>query len=153
MKLATGRLVNGLSCGGSDMVIKDLDLEPKIDAMMRSQNLVTYYVKDTQWVIAIVESMLLHRAGVAKISGAGVAVGGGIGRAGAWANALRTNSFSSMSNYIDILNKYSKVVDSHLLIKFRGNLKSIGFELGFGSMGAGRSLVRSGGVRKNVSWL
>ncbi|GJT99382.1 putative reverse transcriptase domain-containing protein [Tanacetum coccineum] len=35
MKLATGRLVNGLSCDGSDMVIKDLDLEPKIDAMMR----------------------------------------------------------------------------------------------------------------------
>ncbi|GJZ97074.1 reverse transcriptase domain-containing protein [Tanacetum coccineum] len=34
-KLATGRLVNGSSCNGSDMVIKDLDLEPKIDAMMR----------------------------------------------------------------------------------------------------------------------
>ncbi|GJR34473.1 hypothetical protein Tco_1210157 [Tanacetum coccineum] len=26
---------NGSSCGGSDMVIKDLDLEPNIDAMMR----------------------------------------------------------------------------------------------------------------------
>ncbi|GJR36790.1 hypothetical protein Tco_1212474 [Tanacetum coccineum] len=34
-KLATSRLVNGSSCGGSDMVIEDLDLEPKIDAMMR----------------------------------------------------------------------------------------------------------------------
>ncbi|GJY80601.1 reverse transcriptase domain-containing protein [Tanacetum coccineum] len=33
--LATGRLVNGSSCDGSDMVIKDLDLEPKIDAIMR----------------------------------------------------------------------------------------------------------------------
>nr|GEV21024.1 hypothetical protein [Tanacetum cinerariifolium] len=31
----TDRLVNGSSCGGIDMVIKDLDLEPKIDAMMR----------------------------------------------------------------------------------------------------------------------
>ncbi|GJW80697.1 hypothetical protein Tco_0144672 [Tanacetum coccineum] len=35
MKLTTGRLVNGSSCGGSDMVIKDLDMEPKVDAMMR----------------------------------------------------------------------------------------------------------------------
>ncbi|GJZ05800.1 hypothetical protein Tco_0539593 [Tanacetum coccineum] len=34
MKLAIGRLVNGSSCNGSDIVIKDLDLEPKIDAMM-----------------------------------------------------------------------------------------------------------------------
>ncbi|GJY74994.1 hypothetical protein Tco_0479425 [Tanacetum coccineum] len=34
-KITTGRLVNGSSCGGSDMVIKDLDLEPNIDAMMR----------------------------------------------------------------------------------------------------------------------
>nr|GEY80234.1 hypothetical protein [Tanacetum cinerariifolium] len=34
-KLTTGRLINGLSCGGIDMVIKDLDLEPKIDAMRR----------------------------------------------------------------------------------------------------------------------
>nr|GEY74619.1 hypothetical protein [Tanacetum cinerariifolium] len=33
--LATGQLVNGLSYDGIDMVIKDLDLEPKIDAMMR----------------------------------------------------------------------------------------------------------------------
>nr|GEZ83249.1 hypothetical protein [Tanacetum cinerariifolium] len=30
-KLTTGRLVNGLSCGGIDMVIKDLDLELKVD--------------------------------------------------------------------------------------------------------------------------
>ncbi|GJU89871.1 hypothetical protein Tco_1302294 [Tanacetum coccineum] len=35
MKLATSRLVNGSSCDESDMVIKYLDLEPKIDAMMR----------------------------------------------------------------------------------------------------------------------
>ncbi|GKA58484.1 hypothetical protein Tco_0757672 [Tanacetum coccineum] len=34
-KLSTGRLVNGSSYDGIDMVIKDLDLEPKIDAMMR----------------------------------------------------------------------------------------------------------------------
>nr|GEX34265.1 reverse transcriptase domain-containing protein [Tanacetum cinerariifolium] len=34
-QLITGRLVNGSSCGGSDMVIKDLDLELKVDAMMR----------------------------------------------------------------------------------------------------------------------
>ncbi|GKA63889.1 hypothetical protein Tco_0763495, partial [Tanacetum coccineum] len=34
-KLTTGRLVNGSSCDGIDMVIKDLDLEPKVDAMMR----------------------------------------------------------------------------------------------------------------------
>ncbi|GKD05863.1 hypothetical protein Tco_1180837 [Tanacetum coccineum] len=34
-KLTIGRLVNGLSCGEIDMVIKDLDLEPKIDAIMR----------------------------------------------------------------------------------------------------------------------
>ncbi|GJX65873.1 hypothetical protein Tco_0300216 [Tanacetum coccineum] len=27
--------VNGSSCDGIDMVIKDLDLEPKVDAMMR----------------------------------------------------------------------------------------------------------------------
>nr|GEU49764.1 retrotransposon Gag domain, retroviral aspartyl protease [Tanacetum cinerariifolium] len=33
--LTTGRLVIGSPCGGSDMVIKDLDLEPKVDAMMR----------------------------------------------------------------------------------------------------------------------
>nr|GFB79383.1 hypothetical protein [Tanacetum cinerariifolium] len=33
--LITGRLVNGSSCGGSDMVIKDLDFEPKVDAVMR----------------------------------------------------------------------------------------------------------------------
>ncbi|GKB52082.1 hypothetical protein Tco_0902835 [Tanacetum coccineum] len=35
MKLTIGRLIDGSSCGGIDMVIKDLDLEPKIDAMMR----------------------------------------------------------------------------------------------------------------------
>nr|GEU58700.1 50S ribosomal protein L18-like isoform X4 [Tanacetum cinerariifolium] len=35
MKLTTGRLVNGSSCGGIDMVIKKLDLEPKVDAVMR----------------------------------------------------------------------------------------------------------------------
>ncbi|GKA28968.1 hypothetical protein Tco_0715213 [Tanacetum coccineum] len=35
MKLATGRLVNGSSCDGIDMVIKDLDLDLKVDAMMR----------------------------------------------------------------------------------------------------------------------
>ncbi|GKF70192.1 hypothetical protein Tco_0203249, partial [Tanacetum coccineum] len=34
-KLTTGRLVNGSSCDGVDMVIKDLELEPKVDAMMR----------------------------------------------------------------------------------------------------------------------
>nr|GEX75598.1 hypothetical protein [Tanacetum cinerariifolium] len=34
-KLTTSRLVNGSSCGGIDMVIKDLDLKPKVDAMMR----------------------------------------------------------------------------------------------------------------------
>nr|GEW49076.1 integrase, catalytic region, zinc finger, CCHC-type, peptidase aspartic, catalytic [Tanacetum cinerariifolium] len=34
-KLATGRIINGSSCDVSDMVIKDLDMEPKIDAMMR----------------------------------------------------------------------------------------------------------------------
>ncbi|GKF12087.1 hypothetical protein Tco_0050013 [Tanacetum coccineum] len=35
MKLTTGRLVNGSSCDGIDMVIKNLDLKPKVDAMMR----------------------------------------------------------------------------------------------------------------------
>ncbi|GKF24677.1 hypothetical protein Tco_0076999 [Tanacetum coccineum] len=35
MKLATGRLIDGSSYDEIDMVIKDLDLEPKIDAMMR----------------------------------------------------------------------------------------------------------------------
>ncbi|GKG02902.1 hypothetical protein Tco_0310538, partial [Tanacetum coccineum] len=34
-KLTTGRLVNGSSCDGIDMVIQNLDLEPKVDAMMR----------------------------------------------------------------------------------------------------------------------
>ncbi|GJV47558.1 hypothetical protein Tco_1437770, partial [Tanacetum coccineum] len=34
-KLTTGRLVNGSSCDGIDMVIKKLDLEPKVYAMMR----------------------------------------------------------------------------------------------------------------------
>ncbi|GJW26370.1 retrovirus-related pol polyprotein from transposon TNT 1-94 [Tanacetum coccineum] len=35
MKLTTGRLIDGSSYGEIDMVIKDLDLEPKINAMMR----------------------------------------------------------------------------------------------------------------------
>ncbi|GJU32304.1 putative reverse transcriptase domain-containing protein [Tanacetum coccineum] len=35
MKLTTGRLVNGLSCDGIEMVIKNLDLEPNVYAMMR----------------------------------------------------------------------------------------------------------------------
>ncbi|GJT12578.1 hypothetical protein Tco_0859620 [Tanacetum coccineum] len=35
MKLTTGLLINGSPYGGIDMVIEDLDLEPKIDAMMR----------------------------------------------------------------------------------------------------------------------
>ncbi|GJT06988.1 hypothetical protein Tco_0841450 [Tanacetum coccineum] len=34
-KLTTGRLIDGSSSDGIDMVIEDLDLEPKIDAMMR----------------------------------------------------------------------------------------------------------------------
>nr|GEX57076.1 exopolygalacturonase-like [Tanacetum cinerariifolium] len=34
-KITTGRMIDGLPCGGIDMVIKDLDLEPKIDVMMR----------------------------------------------------------------------------------------------------------------------
>ncbi|GKF10420.1 hypothetical protein Tco_0048346, partial [Tanacetum coccineum] len=33
--LTTRRLIDGSPCGGIDMVIKDLDLEPKIDAMLR----------------------------------------------------------------------------------------------------------------------
>nr|GEX90577.1 hypothetical protein [Tanacetum cinerariifolium] len=33
--LATGCLVNGSPCGRIDMIIEDLDLEPKIDAMAR----------------------------------------------------------------------------------------------------------------------
>ncbi|GKB64308.1 hypothetical protein Tco_0920494 [Tanacetum coccineum] len=33
--LTIGRLVDSSSCGRIDMVIKDLDLEPKIDAMMK----------------------------------------------------------------------------------------------------------------------
>ncbi|GJR45634.1 hypothetical protein Tco_1313737 [Tanacetum coccineum] len=35
MKLATGRLIDGSSCDEIYMVIEYLDLEPKIDAMMR----------------------------------------------------------------------------------------------------------------------
>ncbi|GJR69432.1 hypothetical protein Tco_0015497 [Tanacetum coccineum] len=35
MKLTTGRLIDGLPCVGIDMVIKELYLESKIDAMMR----------------------------------------------------------------------------------------------------------------------
>nr|GEW97362.1 hypothetical protein [Tanacetum cinerariifolium] len=42
-KLTTGRLVNGSSCSGIDMVIKDLDLEPKVDAMMRE------FLEPSQW--------------------------------------------------------------------------------------------------------
>ncbi|GJS13747.1 retrovirus-related pol polyprotein from transposon TNT 1-94 [Tanacetum coccineum] len=34
-KLTTGRLVNGSSCDGIDMVIENLDFEPKLYAMMR----------------------------------------------------------------------------------------------------------------------
>ncbi|GJS41935.1 hypothetical protein Tco_0566978 [Tanacetum coccineum] len=34
-KLTTGRLIDGSPCSGIDMVVKDLDLEPKINAMMR----------------------------------------------------------------------------------------------------------------------
>nr|GEY77753.1 hypothetical protein [Tanacetum cinerariifolium] len=33
--LTTGRLIDGSSCDGIDMVIKNLDFEPKIDAVMR----------------------------------------------------------------------------------------------------------------------
>nr|GEV23269.1 hypothetical protein [Tanacetum cinerariifolium] len=40
-KLTTGRLIDGSSCDGIDMVIKDLDLEPKVDAMMRDFLLIT----------------------------------------------------------------------------------------------------------------
>nr|GEY29280.1 RNA-directed DNA polymerase, eukaryota, reverse transcriptase zinc-binding domain protein [Tanacetum cinerariifolium] len=44
-KLATDRLVNGSSCDGIDMVIKDLDLEPKVDAIMRDFcSLKVYYL-------------------------------------------------------------------------------------------------------------
>ncbi|GKE31807.1 hypothetical protein Tco_1451129 [Tanacetum coccineum] len=49
MKLTTGRLVNGSSCDGIDMVIKNLDLEPKVDAMMRdfcSKSLKLVYASD-----------------------------------------------------------------------------------------------------------
>ncbi|GJY71846.1 hypothetical protein Tco_0475549 [Tanacetum coccineum] len=35
MKLTTGRMIDGVPCGRIDMVIKDLDLEPKVEAMMR----------------------------------------------------------------------------------------------------------------------
>ncbi|GJT05785.1 hypothetical protein Tco_0840247 [Tanacetum coccineum] len=35
LKLTTDRLVNGLSCDGIDMVLKNLDFEPKVDAIMR----------------------------------------------------------------------------------------------------------------------
>ncbi|GJX60082.1 hypothetical protein Tco_0291472 [Tanacetum coccineum] len=35
MKLTIDRLVNGSSCNGIDMAIKNLDLEPKVYAMMR----------------------------------------------------------------------------------------------------------------------
>ncbi|GKF22849.1 hypothetical protein Tco_0075171, partial [Tanacetum coccineum] len=34
-ELNTGRLIDGSSCGGIDMIIEDLDLEPKNDTMMR----------------------------------------------------------------------------------------------------------------------
>ncbi|GJW50564.1 hypothetical protein Tco_0091915 [Tanacetum coccineum] len=34
-KLTTSRMIDGLPCGGIDMVVKDLALEPKIDTMMR----------------------------------------------------------------------------------------------------------------------
>nr|GEV73040.1 hypothetical protein [Tanacetum cinerariifolium] len=34
-KLTTGRLINGSSCDEIDMVIKNLNLDPKVDAMMR----------------------------------------------------------------------------------------------------------------------
>ncbi|GKF23945.1 hypothetical protein Tco_0076267, partial [Tanacetum coccineum] len=40
-KLATGRLVNGSSCDGIDMVIKDLDLEPK--------DIVAEFCSPSQW--------------------------------------------------------------------------------------------------------
>ncbi|GKF78976.1 hypothetical protein Tco_0234544, partial [Tanacetum coccineum] len=35
MKLSTSRLVNGSSCDEIDMVIKDLELKPKVDAMIK----------------------------------------------------------------------------------------------------------------------
>ncbi|GJZ85869.1 hypothetical protein Tco_0651208 [Tanacetum coccineum] len=35
-KLATGGLIDGSYCDGIDMVIKDLDLKPNIDATMRN---------------------------------------------------------------------------------------------------------------------
>nr|GEV69291.1 hypothetical protein [Tanacetum cinerariifolium] len=43
VQLTTGQLINGSSYGGFDMVIKDLDLEQKIDAMMRD------YLDPSQW--------------------------------------------------------------------------------------------------------
>ncbi|GKC94390.1 hypothetical protein Tco_1159832 [Tanacetum coccineum] len=35
MNFTTGRLIDGSPCDGIDMVLKDLDLKPKIDAMMK----------------------------------------------------------------------------------------------------------------------
>ncbi|GKA23955.1 hypothetical protein Tco_0709988 [Tanacetum coccineum] len=43
MKLTTGRLIDGSSCDRIDIVIKYLDLEPKIDAMMRD------FLDPSQW--------------------------------------------------------------------------------------------------------
>nr|GEU99991.1 hypothetical protein [Tanacetum cinerariifolium] len=43
MKLAIGRLIDRSSCDGIDMVIKDLDLEPKIKAMIRD------FLYPSQW--------------------------------------------------------------------------------------------------------
>ncbi|GJW10427.1 hypothetical protein Tco_1576254 [Tanacetum coccineum] len=42
MKLTTGQLVNGSSCDGIDMVIKDLDLEPKDDVGSKRYYVVPY---------------------------------------------------------------------------------------------------------------
>nr|GEV54589.1 3-dehydrosphinganine reductase TSC10A-like [Tanacetum cinerariifolium] len=42
-KPATGRMINGAPCGLFGMVIKNLDLEPKIDAMMRD------FLNSSQW--------------------------------------------------------------------------------------------------------
>ncbi|GJW88462.1 hypothetical protein Tco_0163802 [Tanacetum coccineum] len=56
MKLTTGRLVNGSFCGRIDMVIKDLDLKPKINAMMRDfleygTNALSKFSPDTELVL------------------------------------------------------------------------------------------------------
>ncbi|GJU84374.1 reverse transcriptase domain-containing protein [Tanacetum coccineum] len=81
MKLTTGRLVNGSSYDGIDMVIKNLDLEPKVYAMMRDflEVLRSFLVERIEQGIG--QSKRYHIVPYREIDGIPVALVASVGRA------------------------------------------------------------------------